>query len=443
MLRKRLFRTFDSVPKGTYLCLSEFSFRITKEKGETLRGKPNRLFLRVPLVLFLPLVLMFTTLFMMFLPALGIVGMLYLIPSRLRKMARRKSILLFLLIAVPSAIAQQEDHLCIACHAKSQTFVRFRNGEQLLIRFSLAEYQKHDVHTGKVKCVECHEDYSVDFHPQLTAFGSIKEYRMARYNLCQKCHEDQYKGYQESVHHGLIESGNDKAPVCSDCHVSHSIVSLKKSRRQVVETCRNCHEKIYDVYRTSVHGRALLEFDNPDVPTCIDCHSAHGIKDPRIPLQRMASPQVCSRCHADKKLMSKYRLRADVYETYLDDFHGVTTSFYRKAGVVGDPSRVTAVCVDCHGIHNIKSPRSGNGAVDPEYVNRMCSKCHNPVPENFSQAWLSHYRPSLKKFPLVFAAKAFYWFFIPFTVLGLAVHIALHLRATLKERGKEEEHDEK
>lgn len=123
--------------------------------------------------------------------------------------------------------------------------------------------------------------------------------------------------------------------------------------------------------------------------------------------------------------MDKYDLRSDVYETYLNDFHGVTNRFYEESGKE-PPKRIEAVCVDCHGFHDIQRPNEKGGAIDRKQVHKMCLKCHENVPENFTAAWLSHYRPSVTKHPFVFLFKLFYWFMIPFTLGGLAIHLVVH-----------------
>jgi len=42
---------------------------------------------------------------------------------------------------------------------------------------------------------------------------------------------------------------------------------------------------------------------------------------------------------------------------------------------------------------------------------------------------MSHYEPTLKKAPLVWAMNVFYKVFIPFVMVGLFLQIGLHLRS--------------
>ena len=59
--------------------------------------------------------------------------------------------------------------------------------------------------------------------------------------------------------------------------------------------------KIYskEYYLTINDGGALTAQDNADVPTCVDCHEAHGTLDPLLPRFRLGSPEMCGRCHSN------------------------------------------------------------------------------------------------------------------------------------------------
>jgi uncharacterized membrane protein len=56
-----------------------------------------------------------------------------------------------------------------------------------------------------------------------------------------------------------------------------------------------------------------------------------------------------------------------------------------------------------------------------------CRKCHPNARENFPAAWMSHYEPSLKRFPLVYLVKLFYKIFIPFVIGGIVLQVFLHI----------------
>ena len=227
----------------------------------------------------------------------------------------------------------------------------------------------------------------------------------------------------------MLTQGNLNAPVCVDCHGAHSISRTGKERTASAKRCERCHSNIYKIYAESVHGSALFNEHNQDVPVCIDCHRAHNIEDPRTFDYREKVPQMCGNCHANKSLMGKYGLSTSVLNSYLQDFHGVTLKLYKKQKDFGDKTtmRPIAVCIDCHGIHDITSTTGPKSSIVKANLIKRCQKCHPKASENFPDSWISHYEPSLKKAPLVFAINMIYKVFIPFMMVGLILQILLHI----------------
>jgi hypothetical protein len=179
------------------------------------------------------------------------------------------------------------------------------------------------------------------------------------------------------------------------------------------------------------HGRALVD-GNPDVPACTDCHRAHDIKDPRERAWLLETPQMCGKCHGDPKLAAKYGMSDKVLQTYLADFHGVTASLHETKRAEG--ARFTAVCVDCHGVHDIKKVTDPDSRVIRANLVKTCQRCHPGASPAFPAAWLSHYEPSPTKAPVVFGVKVFYRAFIPFVIGGLVLQVGLHLNSFRRNR---------
>ncbi len=121
--------------------------------------------------------------------------------------------------------------------------------------------------------------------------------------------------------------------------------------------------------------------------------------------------------------MKKYGLSPDVLSSYLDDFHGVTLRFYRKEK---KDVRKIALCVDCHGIHDIKSSRGGDKAAVKRLLLTRCRRCHPRATAAFPDAWVSHWIPSPKRTPLVYWISLFYRLLIPLMIVGLGLQVALH-----------------
>jgi hypothetical protein len=244
---------------------------------------------------------------------------------------------------------------------------------------------------------------------------------------------------QDSVHARALEGGNLNAAVCSDCHGAHDIQPFdEKSRTAIPQTCERCHSEIYNAYEESVHGAALIGEGNPDVPTCIDCHGVHNVSGPVDSDFHLKSPEICARCHTDPELMDKYGISTNVLDTYLADFHGTTVMF--EAGIPGQETN-KPVCVDCHGVHDIKKTDDPNSRVIHQNLLTTCQRCHPDATTNFSEAWLGHYEPSPDKYPVIYYIQLFYFIFIPTLLGGMALFVVSDASRRIINRRKEKTHE--
>jgi len=162
----------------------------------------------------------------------------------------------------------------------------------------------------------------------------------------------------------LIDSAHGDL-ACNECH---------RGKEQIPHTaggggvnCGRCHSlevsskrgSIYDSlsYSESVHAQARRH-GNTKAAVCTSCHGKHDIlpvRNPASKVNRGNIPRTCGACHEA------------IYATYSRSIHG------RKwATGNGD----TAVCTDCHGEHNIRSPRELASKVSAKNVADTCSKCH-------------------------------------------------------------------
>jgi hypothetical protein len=172
-----------------------------------------------------------------------------------------------------------------------------------------------------------------------------------------------------------------------------------------------------------VHGAALLDQANLDVPTCIDCHGVHNIPDPRTEAFHVKSPEICAKCHTDKAKMKRYNLSTNVMNSYVADFHGSTVELFVKQS----PNQPTnkAVCYDCHGIHDIRSTKDPKSTVVKENLLKTCQECHPDATADFPASWMSHYDASPTKYPAVYYVNLFYTIFIPVVIGGMLGFVAL------------------
>ncbi|MDA8169061.1 MAG: cytochrome c3 family protein [Nitrospiraceae bacterium] len=321
-------------------------------------------------------------------------------------------------------ILTAEEIYCMGCHSRPLSMT-FKRDEAMPVDVDVREI-KSSVHSS-LGCSDCHYGFSSQEHP-VRNFKTRRDYVIASSDNCRRCHFDKYAQNLESTHNIILSKGNLKAPVCSDCHGSHATARIAREKTVIARRCRGCHTAVYEKYARSVHGRALLEEGNLDVPACTDCHPAHNIKDPFTLSYRERTPEMCANCHGNKAIASRYGLSVDVVKTYLTDFHGVTLGFYRdQKGESYRPGRPIAVCTDCHGSHEIKGTLGPDAAVLKANLVRACARCHAGATANFPDAWLSHYGPSLRNAPLVFIVNLAYRIFIPVMLTGLFLQILLHI----------------
>jgi predicted CXXCH cytochrome family protein len=325
----------------------------------------------------------------------------------------------------------QED--CMSCHGNPGAEMTLPSGEKLSLYISPDKFAL-SVHAPlNIQCQSCHPDITSYPHPELI-YETRRELSRAHYLTCERCHINQYEHTIDSMHAIIAEQGNLDAPICTDCHTAHYVQDPDQPRFLVSETCGHCHTDLYQQYANSIHGSALIDEENPDVPVCTDCHGVHNIQDPRTAQFRVESPELCASCHANPELMGKYGLSADVYNLYNLSWHGVDVAVYKsKWPTIWHES---AVCTDCHGIHNILSTENPLSSVNPANLLATCQKCHPDVGPNWTGAWTGHNEISLQRTPFVFYTDAFYRYLIPIVLAIMVIYILLQITHALVERGR-------
>ncbi len=312
---------------------------------------------------------------------------------------------------------------CIDCHKNPDLSMTLGNGEKLSLTVNEDEMGQ-SVHEGKLSCTDCHSRIT-GFPHKKVQFNSKREYSVSQYEACKRCHFANYTKTLDSMHYKVMEAGNQSAPLCTDCHGYHNVSVPNEPRTKISLSCGKCHKDVYDTYTKSVHGTALMNGGNEDVPVCTDCHGAHVIRDTASASFRNNTPEMCAKCHSDTTMMSKYGLSPNVFKTYAQDFHGATVALTKQQN--GNSWTSAAVCSDCHGVHNIKSFKNEDPTQVRQDVMVACLKCHPDASKNFPDAWMGHYELSLEKTPLPFLVRSFYWVMIPFMLGGLLLHIVVDL----------------
>jgi len=317
--------------------------------------------------------------------------------------------------------AQVENQVCLSCHSNPDLSVKLPSGEILKLYTNIDLFNQ-SVH-GKQgqRCTACHSNISGYPHPPIAA-KDARDFSIQMYTLCRQCHNDVYQRNLDSIHSKDVAAGNRNAAVCTDCHTAHYVSDPNNPRSRIPQTCQKCHSTIYDQYKGSVHGAALLDQSNPDVPTCIDCHGIHNIGDPTTNQFRLKSPELCAKCHTDKALMRKYKISTDVLSTYVADFHGTTVELFEKQS----PNAATnkPVCYDCHGIHDIKKIDDPKSSVFRENLLKTCQQCHPGADVQFVRGFLGHKEASPNNVPVAYVTEIFFSILLK-SVLGFGALVVV------------------
>ena len=150
-------------------------------------------------------------------------------------------------------------------------------------------------------------------------------------------------------------------------------------RAQTPSTCMDCHAALDPPLQVTpaqfsqdIHAQKGL--------TCASCHGGDPTKADmdamskaagfRGKIQRKQIPELCGHCHSDGAFMRKYNpsLRTDQLAQYKTSVHG-------KLLLQGDTK--VAVCIDCHGVHDLRPASDSRSPISPLNVAKTCSRCHS------------------------------------------------------------------
>jgi cytochrome b subunit of formate dehydrogenase len=168
-----------------------------------------------------------------------------------------------------------------------------------------ARPDKDDPSHAKATCEDCHSSHAFNVPPK----GTIKrtEWHKEIPKTCgEKCHEDQLEDYTSSVHgKEVLEKGNIKAAVCTDCHTTHSVSNTSSDKFKIanVNACGSCHKEELKAYADTYHGQ-VNRLGYTYTARCPDCHGSHEIKrvdDPKSKVHPDNRLKTCSKCHSDDK----------------------------------------------------------------------------------------------------------------------------------------------
>ncbi len=243
--------------------------------------------------------------------------------------------------------------------------------QDVLDDFFHSAHWDEDTETSDVTCVSCHSPHN----KQERENYSPGEWKIHLTESCRSCHEENVRNYDLSGHYKQVLAGNLKAPVCSDCHAKHKVLSPRNpdsdvsvARLDIV--CTNCHAG----YEASIHRPT--EQDDPRMETCVVCHTGHEtemVGTAATSIFDIKLDQVCLRCHEESLIIDQSAAHGRIHR---DELAKV------KAGEASN-------CGNCHTYHYLAPDHAGDRALQ-----KSCVDCH---PEEQKQYELSSHYISYQK----------------------------------------------
>ncbi len=293
---------------------------------------------------------------------------------------------------------------CVSCHGKHDILPPSDNNSR--------------VNPQKLPetCGSCHEDINLTEKHEILYGKAVEVYR-------------------SSVHGKAALGGIYVAATCNDCHSTggsaHQIYGPGHSESSInhfniPKTCGKCHRNVEKDYWDGIHGK-LVERGETDAPVCTDCHGEHGIISPSDPESRVNPSRVaeatCAPCHESARLNEKYGLPTGRLQTYVDSYHGLKS----KAGDLS-----VANCASCHGAHRILPHTDSSSSIYPANLTETCGHCHPGISAEMASTPI-HGTPGITSTPVASVIADVYIIVIVLIIGTMVIHWLIDLRKKIKE----------
>jgi cytochrome b subunit of formate dehydrogenase len=329
---------------------------------------------------------------------------------------------------VSQATAKIPKEVCLGCHSIPGFSVPRPDGK---MRSLFVDVQKftHSVHGGR-DCVDCHTNITTVPHQPV-------EIRVD----CVSCHENSWakaledKNTQQAETLGFVGSQIHKFmgsihaqpsradqsrtnATCYNCHDAHYVYPQgtpvwTQWRMNLPYTCGACHAPELAAYKTSVHGREVLQNHNLKAAICADCHTSHEIENPVLTSTKLVITKNCGSCHQEQ------------LQSYLASYHG-------QVNALG--YAYTAKCFDCHGSHKIQRVDDPRSTVYPANRLTTCRKCHANASAGFVTFEPHGNAHEFRRYPLLWLAAKFMSALLIGVFAFFWTHSALWFYRSYKER---------
>jgi len=237
-------------------------------------------------------------------------------------------------------------------------------------------------------------------------------------------------GTYEASAHGMATREGKPGATCIDCHsttgTGHQILwlgdpSSSIAHANIPATCGHCHAEIRKEYEAGIHGKLLAQGDT-HAPVCTDCHGEHGILSPKDPRSTVSPTLVaeatCEPCHSSARLNNVYGVPAGKLTSFVDSYHGLKS-------MRGDAK--VANCASCHGAHKILPSHDPESSINPRHLAQTCGRCHPGITSEFAQTRI-HFLPG--DAPATWSARIakLYVLLIVLVIGGMIGFVVLDLR---------------
>jgi hypothetical protein len=329
-------------------------------------------------------------------------------------------------------------YLCGKCHQEGSPVQKQRviHQDNILENFSESIHGEGLLRKGLIvapNCASCHTGHSI--LPHTDKSSSIARGNIAK--TCTKCHAEIEAVHRKVIKGEMWEKEAHVLPACVDCHQPHKVRKVFYSQGMADRDCLTCHEKpdlksskdgrplavnaselagskhlktscsqchsevnaskvrpcetitkkvdhaeVGQQYAVSTHGR-LVSKNDPNGPTCKECHGQHGIRgkvDPASSTFPTNVPNLCARCHREgqKAAMRYTGVEHQIIERYTESIHG--------KGLMKSGLTVTAMCSNCHTAHGVLPRSDSLSSVNPKNLPATCGKCHHGIQEQFQKS---------------------------------------------------------
>ncbi len=196
---------------------------------------------------------------------------------------------------------------CAACHSNEGVTQEYKlSNPEAAAHYNDSIHGQALLKMGLIVAPSCNDCHGVhDIMRSVDRSSPIHHANIGK--TCGKCHVGVEKIYNASVHGQILTTGDQRAPICTDCHSAHEIEKPQNGHFKAVsdQRCGRCHQDSLTHYRDTYHGKAMA-LGKPNVASevaaCYDCHGHHDVLPPSNPASRLSKQNItatCQRCHPD------------------------------------------------------------------------------------------------------------------------------------------------